>query len=197
MICAVKIDFQRAMAAPPGAREVILVRHGACDPPAPDGLIDGRSDPSLNERGREEAAAAGERLARESVAAVFISHLRRTEETAAAILASPPAGAGGRRGHRRDLPRRVGGPRDPRPRRQRRAELARVFAEQRWDLVPGAEPIDEWAARVRRGLEAARRRRRRRQGRGRGHPLGGDRRVLPRRSPAASPSPSCSTPTAR
>lgn len=151
----VKIDFQRAMTAPPGAREVVLVRHGACDPPAPDGLINGRSDPSLNERGREEAAAAGERLARESVAAVFISHLRRTEETAAAILARHPLEPavaedigeiylGEWEGHGIHTRGASGDP-----------ELARVFAEQRWDLVPGAEPMDGWAARVRRGIEAA------------------------------------------
>ena len=29
----VKVDFQR-VTAPPGAQEVLLVRHGACDPPA-------------------------------------------------------------------------------------------------------------------------------------------------------------------
>src|SRR6201999_2255653 len=67
----VKIDFQRALTAPPGAHEVILVRHGACDPPAADGLIGGRSDPGLNERGRAEAAAAVERLRREPGRAVF------------------------------------------------------------------------------------------------------------------------------
>jgi probable phosphoglycerate mutase len=151
---AVKIDFQRALTAPPGASEVILVRHGACDPPAADGLISGRSDPGLNERGREEAAAAGERLRREPVAAVFASQLRRTTETAAPIAA-----------HLGIEPTRLddlgeiylgeweghgihdrGSRGDP--------ELARVFAEQRWDLIPGAEDLDGFGARVRRGVEA-------------------------------------------
>lgn len=151
----VKIDFQRAMVAPPGAREVILVRHGACDPPPPDGLIAGRSDPSLNERGREEVAAVGERLAREPVAAVFISHLRRTEETAAAILERHPLEPavaedigeiylGEWEGHGIHSRGERGDP-----------ELARVFAEQRWDLIPGSEPIDAFGVRVRRGIEAA------------------------------------------
>ena len=80
-----KVDFQRAFAAPPGAREVVLVRHGSCDPPAPDGLVNGRSDPGLNARGDEEAQAAGRRLARESVAAIHLSPMRRTVETAAPI----------------------------------------------------------------------------------------------------------------
>ena len=83
-----KIDFQRALTAPPGAREVVLVRHGSCDPPAPDGLIDGRSDPGLNERGRAEAAAAaGVPLGGEAVAAIHVSPMARTTETAAPIIA--------------------------------------------------------------------------------------------------------------
>jgi 2,3-bisphosphoglycerate-dependent phosphoglycerate mutase len=150
----VKIDFQRALTAPPGAHEVILVRHGACDPPGPDGLIAGRSDPGLNERGREEAAAAGERMRREPVAAIFASQLRRTTETAGPIAAPfdlrPTVLAdlgeiylGEWEGH--GIHDR-GSRGDP--------ELARVFAEQRWDLVPGAEDIDGFGLRVRRGVEA-------------------------------------------
>jgi probable phosphoglycerate mutase len=150
----VKIDFQRALTAPPGAHEVILVRHGACDPPAPDGLIAGRSDPGLNERGRAEAAAVAERLRREPVAAVFASQLRRTAETAAPIAAHfdlEPAALedlgeiylGEWEGH--GIHDR-GSRGDP--------ELARVIAEQRWDLVPGAEDLDGFGVRVRRGVEA-------------------------------------------
>jgi probable phosphoglycerate mutase len=151
----VKIDFQRALTAPRGAREVVLVRHGACDPPPPNGLIGGRSDPGLNARGREEAAAAGERLGREPVAAIFISHLQRAIETAAPIVAehgvepvvSDDLGEiylGEWEGH--GIASR-GSSGDP--------ELARVFAEQRWDLIPGAEDIDGFGLRVRRGIEAA------------------------------------------
>lgn len=150
----VKIDFQRALTAPPGAHEVILVRHGACDPPPPDGLIAGRSDPGLNERGRTEAAAAAERLRREPVAAVFASQLRRTTETAAPIAAlfelEPAVLAdlgeiylGEWEGHGIHDRGNRGDP-----------ELDRVFAEQRWDLVPGAEDLDGFGIRVRRGIEA-------------------------------------------
>lgn len=151
---AVKVDFQRALTAPPGAQEVVLVRHGACDPPAADGLIDGRSDPSLNERGRAEAAAAAARLAEQPVAAVFATPLRRAAETAALVaephglepVALPELGEiflGEWEGH--GIHDR-GSRGDP--------ELARVLREQRWDLIPGAEPSEEFAARVRRGVEA-------------------------------------------
>ncbi|HEX2706970.1 MAG TPA: histidine phosphatase family protein [Solirubrobacterales bacterium] len=148
-----KVDFQRALIAPEGAHEILLVRHGACDPPPPDGLIGGRSDPSLNERGREEAAAAAERLSGEPVAAVFTTPLRRAAETAEPIVEhhglEPVVLAelgeiylGEWEGH--GIHDR-GSRGDP--------ELARVLSEQRWDLIPGAEPVEEFATRVRGGIE--------------------------------------------
>jgi probable phosphoglycerate mutase len=148
-----KIDFQRALTAPEGAQEVLLVRHGACDPPAPDGLVDGRSDPSLNERGRGEAAAVTGRLSGMPIAAVFATPLRRASETAAAVAAEHELEAeiladlvevylGEWEGH--GIHER--GARGD-------AELARVLREQRWELIPGAEPADVFAARVRRGIE--------------------------------------------
>ena len=151
---SVKVDFQRALTAPPGGRDVVLVRHGSCDPPAPDGLIGGRSDPGLNARGLAEAEAAGERLAGEAVAAIHVSPMRRTTETAAPIIAAHPVEPvldgdlgeiylGEWEGH--GIASR-GASGDP--------ELARVFAEQRWDLIPGSEPIDAFGLRVRRGVEA-------------------------------------------
>jgi probable phosphoglycerate mutase len=151
----VKIDFQRALSAPPGAREVVLVRHGSCDPPAPDGLIGGRSDPGLNERGRAEAAAAGARLAREPVRAIFVSHLVRTAETAAPIAAAHGLEPivdeglgeiylGEWEGHGIASRGAAGDP-----------ELARVLAEQSWGLVPGVEDIDGFGRRTRRAVEAA------------------------------------------
>ncbi len=152
---SVKVDFQWAFAAPPGGREVVLVRHGSCDPPAPDGLIAGRSDPGLNARGDEEARAAGRRLGGENVVAIHVSPMVRTTETAAPIIAehevepvvSDDLGEiylGEWEGHGIASRGAAGDP-----------ELARVFAEQRWDLIPGAEPIDSFALRVRRGIETA------------------------------------------
>jgi probable phosphoglycerate mutase len=150
----VKVDFQRPFAAPDGAHEVLLVRHGAVDAPAPDGLVGGRSDPPLNVRGLEEAEAVARRLARERIAALFTTPLRRTEQTAAPIVEHhnvvpavlPALGEvflGEWEGHGiHDRGVRA----DP--------EFVRMMSEQRWDLIPGAEPGAGFAARVREGIEA-------------------------------------------
>jgi 2,3-bisphosphoglycerate-dependent phosphoglycerate mutase len=150
----VKVDFQRAFIAPDDAQEVFLVRHGAVDAPAPDGLVDGRSDPPLNSRGRAEAAAVAARLAREPVAALFTTPLRRTSETAVPILEHhdlqpvviPALGEvflGEWEGH---------GIYDRGSRGE--PEFLRVMREQRWDLIPGAEPGEAFARRVGEGMES-------------------------------------------
>lgn len=150
----VKIDFQRALTAPEGAQEVLLVRHGACDPPATIGdLIGGRSDPSLNERGRAEAEAVTAKLANAQVGAVFATPLRRTSETGAATA----AGHGLEMLVLDDLTEvylgQWEGPGIHERGTRGDAELARVLREQNWSLIPGAEPASEFAARVRRGIE--------------------------------------------
>jgi 2,3-bisphosphoglycerate-dependent phosphoglycerate mutase len=149
----VKIDFQRALSAPEGAHEVLLIRHGACDPPAVDGLIGGRSDPSLNERGRREAAAVAERLHELELAAVFTTPLRRTGETAAPLA----AGRDLRPRVLEDLVEVYLGEWEGHGIHERGArgdaELALVLREQRWELIPGAEPAAVFAERVRRGVE--------------------------------------------
>jgi probable phosphoglycerate mutase len=128
------------------------VRHGAVDAPAPDGLIGGRSDPPLNARGREHAAAVAERLAGEPICALFTTPLRRTGETAAPILEHhdldpvvvPALGEiflGEWEGHGiHDRGARA----DP--------EFVQMMRRQRWDLIPGAEEAPAFAARVRDGI---------------------------------------------
>jgi 2,3-bisphosphoglycerate-dependent phosphoglycerate mutase len=151
----VRVDFQSQFAAPPGAGEVLLVRHGSCDAPAPDGLIGGRSDPPLNEAGRAQAAAVADRLAGTPMAALLVTPLRRTAETAAELVA--------RNGHEaRVVPElnevflgewegheihRRGSIADP--------EFVKVMAGGYWDVIPGAESRDSFSTRVRAGLEIA------------------------------------------
>jgi 2,3-bisphosphoglycerate-dependent phosphoglycerate mutase len=63
-----------------GASEIWLVRHGDCYEDDMSG-----EDPSLSDRGREQAARLAERLNRISYEAVYSSPLRRAAETARAI----------------------------------------------------------------------------------------------------------------
>jgi probable phosphoglycerate mutase len=69
-----------------GATEVLLVRHADCYDAE---IAGGDEDPSLSERGREQAKRLGERMNRLPYEAVYTSPLRRAVETARSI--SPEA----------------------------------------------------------------------------------------------------------
>ena len=72
--------------APPGATEVLLVRHGESEPAVVGTsfeLLDGQSNPALSPEGEEEADRVCERLASEAIDAIYVSSLRRTAQTAA------------------------------------------------------------------------------------------------------------------
>lgn len=154
-----RVDFQRPFSAPGGAQELVLVRHGAVtQPPAgrQEPPIGRQNDPPLDDRGRDQAVAVARRLEEEPIAAVFVSPLRRTAETAAPLLARWGREPGVLEDLREvelgdwehgELSRRAAAG-DP--------HFARVMREQRWDLIPNAEPAEVFAERVRRGLlEAA------------------------------------------
>ena len=76
---------QKRFAPPPGATEIVLVRHGASAaavPGQPFDLLDGHADPPLAPEGREQARAVAERLRDERIDGLFVTPLRRTAETA-------------------------------------------------------------------------------------------------------------------
>jgi probable phosphoglycerate mutase len=142
--------------APPDAATLLLARHGESAPvredePVP--LLGGSSNPALDPVGVEQAERLAERLADEPISAIYVTPLRRTAETAAPLarrLGLEPRveedlrevnlgdwEGGLFRKHVRDLhPIAV----------QMREEL-------RWDVIPGAEPGADFAARVRAGIE--------------------------------------------
>lgn len=142
---------------PAGAAELLLVRHGETTPYVPgqpfDAIADGTGDPPLAPEGIEGAEQVGRRLASEDIAAVYVTPLRRTLQTAAPLLAKtghqPIEIADLQEVHLGEWERGIS--------RQHFAEghpAALAAKEQRrWELVPGAENTDAFAARVRRGIE--------------------------------------------
>ena len=143
-----QIQFQ----VPPGATQLILVRHGesqAAVEGEPFELVEGHGDPALSPDGREQAELVGERLAREPIDAIYVSTVRRTSETAAPLALrlglTPIVDRDLREVHLGEwesgLFRKKVIERDP--------VAVRMFEEQRWDVIPGAEPQAEFARRAR------------------------------------------------
>ena len=136
---------------PPGATEILLVRHGESAPARPDEpfpLVDGHGDPALAPEGEAQAERVGERLADERIDAIYVTTLRRTVQTAAPLAArlglEPKVAADLREVHLGEWEGGVF--------RQRVAErhplAQRMLAEQRWDVIPGGEPSETFEARV-------------------------------------------------
>lgn len=147
---------QKPFELPTGATEVVLVRHGASEhalPGAPFPLIDGRGDPNLSDIGHEQAQAVAERLRDERIGRLFVTPLRRTHQTAAPLVEAiglEPAVI-------EDLAEVRLGDWEGGEYRLRVADgdpiIRRVFAEERWDIIPGAESSESLGARVRAGIE--------------------------------------------
>lgn len=147
---------QHPYSLPAGATEVVLVRHGASAAAVAGQkfpMIDGQSDPPVSDAGQAQARAVAERLAREPLARVFVSPLHRTHQTAAPLVAATnleptvmPGLAEVFLGEFEGGEYRVRvGRNDP--------IIQRVFAEQRWDAIPGAESLDALGKRVRTAVE--------------------------------------------
>jgi probable phosphoglycerate mutase len=142
-------------AVPPGATEILLVRHGEsaqADPAVPFPLVDGHGDPELSAIGSEQAERLAERLAGEPIAAIYVSNLQRTAQTAAPLAArlglTPVVDADLREAHLGEWEGHLWRTRIA----ERHPVALRMIDEQRWDIVPGAEAVDAFATRVRRAL---------------------------------------------
>ena len=167
---------------PAGATEVILVRHCASEAAIPGqrfSLVDGHSDPNLSELGRAQAELVAAPLADEPVARVFVSPLRRTHQTIAPYVRAS--------GHEPTIVHELrevhfgeweGG--EYRVRAWRGDPLVkRIHEEERWDLIPGAESLEVFGARVRAGIERVVEETGPDRGRRRRRPRRGDRRAVP------------------
>ncbi len=135
----------------------MLVRHGASQaavPGEPFPLLDGHGNPALAPEGEEQAIYVAERLAVEPLAGLFITSLRRTAQTAeplAAVLGLEPVVVP-------ELREVHLGEWDGGEFRIRMAEgdpiAIQAILEERWEVIPGAESMEVFAARVRAGIEA-------------------------------------------
>ncbi len=142
---------QHRFFAPPGSTTILLVRHGESAPARPDEpfpLADGHGDPPLHPDGVVQAARVGERLARQPIDAVYVTSLRRTHETAAPLvqrLAMTPI-------VEPDLREVHLGEWEGGLMRSRVAQgdplLAEILRQERWDVIPAAEPLEVFHART-------------------------------------------------
>ncbi|GAC1533911.1 MAG: histidine phosphatase family protein [Acidimicrobiales bacterium] len=143
---------QRSFAPPPGALDLLLVRHGqseAFTPGRPFPLVDGQGNPALSALGQEQGARVGARLAGEGIDAIYVTNLVRTAETAVSLAEAtglvPVVEADLREVHLGEweggLFRQKVGEGDP--------VALEMMARERWDVIPGAESSEGLATRVR------------------------------------------------
>jgi 2,3-bisphosphoglycerate-dependent phosphoglycerate mutase len=134
----------------------VLVRHGASQPAVPGEpfpLLDGHGDPALAPEGEVQAIHVAERLAVEPLTGLFVTPLRRTGQTAeplATVIGIEPVVVP-------ELREVFLGDWDGGEFRVRMAEgdpiAIQAVVEERWDVIPGAETMESFAARVRAGIE--------------------------------------------
>ncbi len=135
------------------ATDVLLVRYGEAVPADPEHpqprREDGQGGPPLSPLERAQAEAVGRRPRDAGFDAVYVTTLRRTRETAQPLVdaTGPPPRV------EPDLRELHLGEWEDGLGLQRVAQgdpmAARVVAEQRWDLIPGAEPAAALTTRVR------------------------------------------------
>ncbi|HEX4491566.1 MAG TPA: histidine phosphatase family protein [Acidimicrobiia bacterium] len=147
---------QHQFSVPPGATTVLLVRHGESAPARPGEPFarrDGHGDPELDPVGVAQAEKVGERLALERVDAIYVTTLQRTHQTAAPLAArlgltpiEEPELREVFLGEWEGGELRVrAAARDP--------IFEEIFKQERWDVIPGAEPAEAFDARLQRGLQ--------------------------------------------
>lgn len=140
---------------PPGSTEVVLVRHGASEAAVVGSrfpLVDGHSDPALSEPGKAQAEMVAAGLGGDEFSGLFVSSLRRTQETAAPLAEAtglePQVIPKLREVYLGDFEggeyRIRAGRGDP--------IIKQVFEEERWDAIPNGESWQDFGARVSAGI---------------------------------------------
>jgi len=136
--------------------ELVLVRHGESEAYL-DGksfaLVGGHGDPPLSAQGLEQAGRVSTRLGTAGIDAIYVTTLRRTVQTATPLAQhlgmDVQVEADLREVYLGDweggLFRKMVASGDP--------VSQRMLAEERWDVIPGAEPTAAFAYRVRAAIE--------------------------------------------
>jgi probable phosphoglycerate mutase len=142
---------QHRFRRPPGACELLLVRHGESIPARDDQpfpLVDGHGDPELDPRGHDQAERVADRLEHEDVTTIYVTTLQRTAQTAAPLATrlgiTPRVEPDLREVYLGDWEGTF---------RKHVAEAhpiaQQMYTQGRWDVIPGAEPAEAFAERVR------------------------------------------------
>ncbi|HSS34376.1 MAG TPA: histidine phosphatase family protein [Solirubrobacterales bacterium] len=141
---------------PPGSTEVVMVRHGASEAAVVGSkfpLVDGHSNPALSRPGRAQAEMVAAGLGGDEFSGLFVTSLRRTQETAAPLAAASGLEAvvipelrevylGDFEGGEYRIRAGRGDP-----------IIQQVFTEERWDAIPNGESWEDFGARVTAGIE--------------------------------------------
>lgn len=147
---------QKGFRVPPGAADVLLIRHGQSAGMTAGNFRrteTGQADPELSDKGHRQAAAMAERMSEVGIQALYVSTLIRTQQTAAPLgsftgltpvvvpeLREVELGDWEGGEFRRRLEQQ-----DP--------LIITLMREGSWDYVPGGEGDEAFTARVRTGLK--------------------------------------------
>jgi 2,3-bisphosphoglycerate-dependent phosphoglycerate mutase len=147
---------QYRFSLPPGASDILLIRHGESLPARPGEqfpMLRGQADPPLDPRGEQEAELVAERLADQHLDAIYVTSLQRTAQTAAPLAArlgmDPIVEPDLTEVHLGEWE----GPAFRINVSQAHPIAQELFTTQRWDVIPGAESSEALEQRVRQGLE--------------------------------------------
>lgn len=155
----VKEYRQRIFSPPAGSLDLLLVRHGeseAAREGVPFALFDGQGDPALHPNGKQQAEQVANRLESNQFDALYVTSLRRTQQTAAPLarlLDMTPI-------IEPDLREVFLGDWDAGLYRIKAAKgdptFRKAFETHEWGEIPGAETTAELHARVAAALERMR-----------------------------------------
>lgn len=141
---------------PPGALELLLVRHGESEAyvegkPVP--LVGGQADPPLSPEGRDQAERVCARLAGMTIDAIYVTPLQRTGQTATPLASRLGVAPVVEQDLREVYLGEWEGGRYRKMVADRHPTARQMFTQERWEIVPGAETSASLATRVHAAIE--------------------------------------------